>query len=356
MQFHSLTVSEIRRETAQAVSVLLDVPPALAALFAFAPGQYLTFCAQIDGEEVRRTYSLCVPPSSGEVRVAVKEIAGGVFSHYVNQVLRIGDVLQVAPPLGRFTWDFKAHVGGRYVAFAGGSGITPILSVIATALESAPDCRFTLAYGNRDVGSIIFLEALAALKDRFLDRLHILHVLDADETEFALFNGRLDRAKCEEILALVGEPAGLTAAFICGPGPMMDGAEAALLAQGLAPERVLIERFTAGAPSQAAAAAQSMAAQQAEGHELIVVLDGRRRGIRFEAGKGSILENALAAGIAAPFSCKGGVCGTCRARVIAGEARMVNNYALTAEEIAQGYVLTCQAVPIGEGVVVEYEG
>lgn len=356
MHFHPLTIAEIRRETAQAVSVLLDVPPQLAGEFRFAPGQYLTFAAQIGGEEVRRTYSLCVAPSAGEVRVAVKEIPGGVFSSFVNQGLRAGDVLQVAPPIGRFTWDFSAHSQGRYLAFAGGSGITPIMSLIQTALESAPDCRFTLAYGNRDVASIIFMERLAALKDRYLDRLQVLHVLDSENTEFALLNGRLDRAKCEEILAVFGDAAGLTAAFICGPGPMMDGAEAALLAQAVAPERILIERFTAGQPSMAAAAAAVGLEQQAEGTEMVIVLEGRRRAIRFAAAKGSVLESALAAGMDAPFACKGGVCGTCRGRVIAGTAQMKQNFALTEDEVARGYVLTCQAVPIGEGVVVEYEG
>ncbi len=356
MQFHSLTIAEIRRETAEAVSLLLDMPPALAGQFHFAAGQYLTFCAQIGGEEVRRTYSLCVAPSAGEWRVAVKEITGGVFSRFVNRELRVGDVLQVAPPIGRFTWDFQAVPAGRYLAFAGGSGITPILSLISTALEKAPDCRFTLAYGNRDARSIMFLETLAALKDRYLDRLQVLHILDSEASEFAPFNGRLDRAKCDEILALLGDAAGLSAAFICGPGPMMDAAEAALIGQGLPSERILIERFTAGTPSAGAAAAVQSLAQQAEGTELIIIHEGRRRSLRFEAAKGSVLEHATIAGIAAPYACKGGVCGTCRARVISGRATMVQNYALTAEEVAQGYILTCQAVPIGDGVVVDYEG
>lgn len=356
MQFYPLSILEIRRETAQAVSILLDVPAHLAAQFRFLPGQYLTFAAVINGEEIRRTYSLCVPPSLGQVRVAVKEIPGGAFSTFVNQTLRAGDVVQVAPPIGRFTWDFSAQTGGRYLAFAGGSGITPILSLIASALETMPDCRFTLAYGNRDGASIIFLEALAALKDRYLDRFTLFHVLEQEETEFALFNGRLDRAKCEEILALLGDVAGLSAAFICGPGPMMDSAEAALRTQGLAPERILIERFTPGTPSAAAADAAQAQAQSAEGVDMAITLEGRKRLVRYSAAKGSILENALAAGMAAPFACKGGVCATCRARVHAGQVQMKQNFALTPEEVAQGYVLTCQAVPIGGGVTLEYEG
>lgn len=356
MQFYPLSIAEIRRETAQAVSILLDVPAHLAAQFRFLPGQYLTFAAMINGQEIRRTYSLCVPPSLGQVRVAVKEISGGAFSTFVNQTLRAGDVLQVAPPIGRFTWDFAAQTAGRYLAFAGGSGITPILSLIASALETMPDCRFTLAYGNRDGASIIFLEALAALKDRYLDRFEVLHILEHEETEFALFNGRLDRAKCEEILALLGDAAGLSAAFICGPGPMMDAAEAALRGRGLAPERILIERFTAGAPSSGAAHAVTALEQSAEGVDMAITLEGRKRLVRYAAATGSILENALAAGIPAPFACKGGVCATCRARVLSGQVQMKQNYALTPEEVAQGYVLTCQAVPVGDGVALEYEG
>jgi len=356
MRFHELTVAEIRRETPQAVSVLFAVPEALAEEFRFQAGQYLVIAAEIAGEEVIRNYSVCAPPSAGELRVAVKEIAGGAFSTFVNRRLRAGEALKVAAPMGRFTWAFDPARAGRYLAFAGGSGVTPILSLIATALESEPRSRFTLVYGNRDAASIMFLETLAALKDRFLDRLHILHVLEDEEEEIALFNGRLDQAKCAELLDGPVSLEGLTAAFICGPGPMMDAVEAVLKGRGVAPGAILIERFTAGTPSAAAAAAAQALTEQAKGLEFVVVMDGRRRRIAFDADKGSILDSARAAGMPAPYACKGGVCATCRARVIAGSATMKQNYALTEEEVAKGYILTCQAVPDAPGVVVDYDG
>lgn len=356
MRFHELTVAEVRRETPQAVSIQFAVPAALAEEFRFQPGQYLVLAAEIAGEDVIRNYSVCVPPSAGELRVAVKEIAGGAFSTFVNRRLRAGDRLKVAPPMGRFTWSFDPAGAGRYIAFAGGSGVTPILSLIATALESEPHSRFALAYGNRDAASIMFLETLAALKDRFLDRLQIVHVLEEEEEEIVLFNGRLDGAKCAELFDGPVSLAGLTAAFICGPGPMMDAVEIALKERGVAPEQILIERFTAGAPSAAAAAAAQALTEKAKGLEFTVVMEGRRRRIAFDAEKGSILDSARAAGLPAPYACKGGVCATCRARVTAGSATMKQNYALTGEEVAKGYILTCQAVPDAAGVVVEYDG
>lgn len=360
MRFHELTVAEVRRETPEAVSIRFAVPAQLQETFRFQAGQYLALAAELAGEEVIRNYSVCAPPSAGELRVAVKEIAGGAFSSFVNRTLKAGDRLKVATPMGRFTWAFDPARAGRYLAFAGGSGITPILSLIATALETEPNSRVTLAYGNRNAGAIIFLEALAALKDRFLDRLQVLHILEEEEGEIALYNGRLDQAKCEELFARLIPPTpladDLTAAFICGPGPMMEAVEAALQAQGVAAEKILIERFTAGAPSAAAAAAARAIAQQADGLELTVVMDGRRRRIAFDAEKGSILDSARAAGLAAPFACKGGVCATCRARVLQGEVVMKQNFALTAEEVAKGYVLTCQAAPKTPGVVIDYDG
>lgn len=356
MRFHELKVAEIRRETPEAVSVRFAVPMELEELFRFRAGQYLGVAAEIAGDEVIRTYSLCAPPSAGEVRIAVKEIAGGAFSSFVNRQLREGDRLRVAPPTGRFTWDFDPHRAGRYLAFAGGSGITPIVALIAAALEAEPQSQFALVYGNRNASSIIFLETLAALKDRYLDRFRVLHILEEEEEEIALFNGRLDQAKCADLFDQVIVLAGLTAAFICGPGPMMDAVEAALQARGVPDAKILIERFTAGTPSAAAAAAAQTLTEQAKGLELTVVMEGRRRRIAFDAEKGSILDSARAVGLPAPFACKGGVCATCRARVLEGVVAMKQNYALTADEVAKGYILTCQAVPQGEGVVVDYDG
>jgi ring-1,2-phenylacetyl-CoA epoxidase subunit PaaE len=258
-------------------------------------------------------------------------------------------------PHGSFTWDFTAAADNHYVAFAGGSGITPILSLMRAALLTEPKSRFTLLYGNRDSQSVIFLEELARLKNSFMDRLEIHHFLAEEASEIDLFNGMLDRPKCDEVLTELIDPAGAAAFFICGPGPMMDAAEAALHARGVAHDRILIERFTAGRPDAAVAAQIQALQQEAAGQQILVTLDGRKRRIAFDAEAGNILDSARLAGLPAPFACKAGVCATCRARIVSGEVEMAARYGLTDEEVAAGYVLTCQSVPKGEGVEVDYD-
>ncbi|MFV3126748.1 2Fe-2S iron-sulfur cluster-binding protein [Niveispirillum sp. KHB5.9] len=355
--FHPLTIAEIRRETADAISIRFDVPDALKPVFAFKPGQHLTLRADLDGQDVRRNYSLCVAPQEGELRVAIKRVAGGLFSSFANQGLAPGMVMQVMAPHGAFTWAFDADASNHYVGFAGGSGITPVLSLLKSALLAEPNSRFTLLYGNRDSASIIFLEELAALKDRFMQRLSILHFLEDEEEEVALFNGRLDRAKCAELLERRVIPAAdIAAFFICGPGPMMDAVEHSLLESGVARDKVLLERFTIDRPDAAQAAASAARAEAAAGAKVVLVLDGRRRSISFDPALGNILENARAAGLPAPYACKAGVCATCRAKLVSGTVEMGANYGLTAAEVAAGYILTCQSVPVGTDVVVDYDG
>ena len=352
--FHTLTVAEVVPETDEARSIRFAVPPEMAELYRFRAGQHLTLRTVIDGEEVRRNYSLCTAPADGELMVTVKQIAGGIFSNWVARDLKAGDAIDVMPPHGSFTVDFDPTHARRYVGFAGGSGITPIMSLIRTALSTEPNSRFTLFYGNRDAGSIIFLEQLAALKDRYLGRFELFHFLAEEEGDIDLFNGMLDRATCDAAIAnLVPEPNSATAWFICGPGPMMDAAEAALMDRGIAHDRIHIERFTAGRPSAALAAEMAQLQQEAAGLSMTVTLDGRTRKVPF--AEGNILDSARAAGLPAPFACKAGVCATCRARVTAGEVSMAARYGLTDEEIAAGYVLTCQSVPKGEGVAVDYD-
>ena len=351
--FHALTVAEIVPETDEARSIRFAVPPELADAFRFKAGQHLTLRATIGGEEVRRNYSLCTAPHEGELMVTVKQIAGGAFSNWVTRELQAGDVLDVMTPVGSFTVPFGG-AARRYVAFAGGSGITPILSLIRTALAEEPASRFTLFYGNRDSSSVIFLDALADLKDRHLGRLELYHFLSDEEGDVPLFNGMLDRTTCDAAIdALVGEPGEVDAWFICGPGPMMDSAEAALLDHGVTRERVHIERFTAGRPSAALAAELAELQTQASGLVMSVTIDGRTRRVTFDGG--NILDSARDAGLPAPFACKAGVCATCRARVTSGEVRMGVHYGLSEEEVAAGYVLTCQSVPIGDGVAVDYD-
>jgi len=352
--FHGLRVAEIVRETEDAYSIRFEVPEALKPAFAFKAGQHLTLRADIGGEDVRRSYSLCVAPHEGETKVTVKRIAGGAFSNWVATQLRTGDMVDVMSPVGSFTTEFDSGKARRYVGFAGGSGITPIVSLIRTALSVEAQSRFTLFYGNRDASSVIFLDALADLKDRHMGRFELYHFLSDEDGDVDLFNGMLDRATCDAAIeALVDAPLEVSAWFICGPGPMMDAAEAALVERGIAADRINIERFTAGRPS-AAVAAQMIALQQdAAGLMLSVTLDGRTRRIAFDGA--NILDSARDAGMAAPFACKAGVCATCRARVIGGKVEMAARYGLSDEEIAAGYVLTCQSVPVGEGVAVDYD-
>jgi ring-1,2-phenylacetyl-CoA epoxidase subunit PaaE len=354
--FHSLKIAEIRRETPDAVSLRFDLPAELAETFAFRAGQHLTVRAEIGGEEVRRNYSVCVAPHEGELRIAIKQIAGGVFSGWANGGLEAGAALDVMAPHGAFTWKFDPDARRRYVAFAGGSGITPILSLLKTALWTEPKSRFTLLYGNRSAAQVMFLEELAGLKNRFMDRLEVFHFLEEEDEDAEILNGRLDADKVEAVLEALVRTDEADAFFVCGPGPMMEAVEAGLKARGIPPEHILIERFITGPLSAAQAAAARRLETQAKGRQVTVILDGRRARIAFDADKGSILESARAAGIAAPFACKGGVCATCRAKVVAGKVEMKANYALTSAELDQGYILTCQAVPVGDGVILDYDG
>ncbi len=352
--FHALKVAEIIAETDEANSLRFDVPPELADAFRFKAGQHLTLRTDIAGEEVRRNYSLCVAPDEGMLKVTVKRIAGGAFSNWVADQLRPGDTVDVMTPHGSFTTEFDAAAARRYVAFAGGSGITPVISLIRTALKAEPDSRFTLFYGNRDSNSVIFLEALAALKNRYMGRFELYHFLAEEEQDIELFNGMLSRERLEEAIgALVPDAAQVEGWFICGPGPMMDAAEGALLDRNVPKERIHIERFTADRPPQAVAQEMAQLQTQAEGVTVAVTLDGRTRRVPFTAG--NILDSARAAGLPAPFACKAGVCATCRAKVTKGKVEMAARYGLTDEEVAEGYVLTCQSVPLGDGVAVDYD-
>jgi ring-1,2-phenylacetyl-CoA epoxidase subunit PaaE len=355
VNFHSLTVAEVIDETADAKSIRFDLPEALRPAFAFKPGQHLTLRAEIGGEEVRRNYSLCVAPEEGQLKVTVKRIAGGRFSNWIADNVGPGDTLDVMEPHGSFTWDFDPAAANHYVGFAGGSGITPVISLLKTALLREPGSRFTLFYGNRDSQSVIFLEELARLKNRYMGRLEVHHFLAEEMEDIELFNGMLDRAKCGEILTSLIDPREVAAFFICGPGPMMDAAEAALCDSSIPSEKIHLERFTADRPPEALQAQLEEMSRAAEGQTLLVTLDGRKRRVPFSAEAGNILDSARLAGLPAPFACKAGVCATCRARVLAGAVEMAARYGLTDEEVAAGYILTCQSVPKGEGVEVDYD-
>jgi len=352
--FHALKVAEIVPETAEANSIRFEIPPELRDEFAFKAGQHLTLRATIDGEEVRRNYSLCTAPADDDWMVTVKRIGGGLFSNWVGDQLKAGDTVEVMVPHGSFTTDFAAAKSRHLVGIAGGSGITPVVSLIKTLLREEPKSRFTLLYGNRDSSSVIFLETLAGLKDKHLGRFEIYHFLDQEEQDIELFNGMLNRERLEEaIAALVPDAAEVDGWFICGPGPMMDAAEGALLDRNVPKDRIHIERFTADRPPEAVAQEIAQLQTQAEGVSVAVTLDGRTRRVPFTAG--NILDSARASGLPAPFACKAGVCATCRAKVTKGKVEMAARYGLTDEEVADGYVLTCQSVPVGDGVAVDYD-
>jgi ring-1,2-phenylacetyl-CoA epoxidase subunit PaaE len=353
--FHPLTIGEVRRETSDAVSIRFDVPPDLADLYRFEAGQYLTQRMDLGGEELRRNYSVCVSPDDRELRIAVKEVAGGLFSRHANTELKAGHVIDVMPPMGRFTAPIRPEASHRYVGVAGGSGITPMMSLITTVLKTEPASRFVLLYGNRSTNTVIFLEALAALKNRYLDRLEVYHFLEDEAEEIELFNGRLDREKCDEVFDHLVDVPSTDGFFICGPGPMMDAAEASLLAKGVAPDKIKIERFTTDALSGERLVRAEALQQKAQGLTMSVELDGRRAKVSFDAEKGNILDSVRAAGLPAPFACKGGVCATCRAKVIEGSVEMKANYGLSEEEVADGYVLTCQSVPTSETLTLSYD-
>lgn len=352
--FYPLRVAEIVPETAEANSIRFDVPPELRETFRFKAGQHLTLKAEIGGEEVRRNYSLCTAPQEQDWMVTVKRIAGGLFSNWVGDQLKAGDVLDVMPPHGSFTTDFDPKAKRRYVGIAGGSGITPVMSLIRTVLKTEPKSRFTLFYGNRDSASIIFLDELAELKDRYLERFELYHFLGEEEGDLPLFNGMLDRGRCDQAIEhLIPDPSEVDGWFICGPGPMMDCAEASLLERGIGRDRIHIERFTADRPPESLAREMAELQTRVSGVTMSVKLDGRTRRVPFS--EENILDSARAAGLPAPFACKAGVCATCRAKLSSGKVEMASRYGLTDEEIEAGYILTCQSVPATEDVAVDYD-
>lgn len=350
-KFHPLKIAELRRETADAVSLRFEVPAALAEDYRFVQGQHLTLKARVGDEELRRSYSICAGVNDGELRVAIKKVAGGRFSTWANGGIQVGDVLEVMTPEGRFHTPLDPAQARHYVAFAAGSGITPILSLIKTTLAAEPQSRFTLVYGNRRQASVMFAEALEDLKNRYLARFTLYNLFSREEQEVPLFNGRLDAAKVAAFMDTLLPADTIDEAFICGPGAMIDEVEAALLGAGLSAQHIHLERF--GVPD--AAPAHHVEAGDAPQATIVVVADGLRREMEFHASDPSILDVALRAGMDLPYSCKGGVCCTCRAKVVEGKVRMDKNYTLEQPDVDAGYVLTCQAHPLTERVVISFD-
>lgn len=353
--FHPLRVRAIEPDTTEAMVVTFDVPPELRDTFAFTQGQYLTLRHTVDGQDLRRSYSICAGVDDALLRVGVRKVAGGVFSNWINRQLKVGDTLQVMAPQGKFNVPIDPAARRHYVAIAGGSGITPILSIMKTVLTREPASRFTLLYANRSVASTMFKEALEDLKNRHLTRLALHHVFSEEHVDQPLARGLMNREKVGEFLRTLVPPATIDHVFICGPYQMNDEAEAALRAAGVPEERIHIERFGI-APGQHAGAVQHQSApEDADGARITLIRDGVSRDIVFQKDQPSILDCATASGLEMPYSCTSGVCGTCRAKVIEGQVRMERNFALDKNEVAQGFVLTCQAHPTTDKVVLSFD-
>jgi ring-1,2-phenylacetyl-CoA epoxidase subunit PaaE len=352
-RFHRLAVNDLRRETADAVSMTFVIPQDLAGDYSFLPGQYLTLRTTMDGEEVRRSYSICSGPDDGELRIAVKKVDGGAFSSWAADELKHGDELDVMTPTGRFGVAHAPDQARLYVGFAAGSGITPILSIIKGVLAREPQSRFFLFYGNRTADGMLFLEELEELKDRFLQRLSLFHVISGEEQDIPILHGRLDGDKVRVLLRSLVPAASVDHVFICGPMGMSEDIEVTCRAIGIADEKIHVERFVSefggkprpkkviepGTPPKAVAS---------------LIIDGKRREVPVAEGE-AILDAALRAGMDLPFACKGGMCSTCRAKLVEGEAQMEVNYSLEPWELKAGFILTCQARPCSEKVVVDYD-
>jgi ring-1,2-phenylacetyl-CoA epoxidase subunit PaaE len=361
-QFHALPIAAVRRETADALSFALAVPEELAGTYRYQPGQHLVVRAMLHGEEVRRSYSISSDPSDGELWITVKLIDGGLFSSHAHANLAAGDWVEVMPPAGRFVTPEDRVDGRTYLAIAAGSGITPVMGLMRHILAREPSSRFTLIYGNRAVDSIIFREALDDLKDCYLDRLSVLHVLSRDiEADVPLLAGRIDADKIRKLLPLVAPPRDIDHVYLCGPGSLITDARKALLDAGVARERIHFEYFHAGPesteqrrPVQHATKVESRPAANATGAEVVAVLDGARHTFRVREGQ-LVVDAALAAGLRVPYSCKGGMCCTCRAKLVEGKLEMLRNFSLESWEVDAGFVLTCQAQPRSSRVVLDYD-
>ena len=356
--FHAVAVAEVKRETPEAISVTFAIPEHLREAFRFQPGQHLTLRVMFDGEETRRNYSICSGPSD-PLRIAIKRVTGGRFSLWANATLKAGAAIDIMPPQGRFVLPASDGGARHVVAFAAGAGITPILAMVKQALLHEPGTRVTLVYGNRSPETILFREELEDLKDRHLGRFNLVHVLSRnEESSTPLLEGRITGEKIKALSARLFKPDDVAHVFLCGPGSMIKETRNALLDVGFAREKVHHEFFAPGGGAlrkpHASLQPPPAIASKAEGSEVVAILDGLRHQFTVPPG-GHVVDAALAAGIRVPYSCKGGMCCTCRARLVEGKAEMTTNYSLETWEIERGFILTCQAVPKSDRLVLDYD-
>lgn len=352
-RFHTLTVTDVHKTIRDAV--VLTLAPEDGD-FEFVQGQYLTFRREFDGEELRRSYSICAGKDDGNLQVGVKRVDGGAFSTWVNENITVGDQLEAMQPMGSFHAGGDTSGGKSYLAFAGGSGITPVLSILKTVLTREPTSEFTLVYANRGVSSVMFREELEDLKNLYLNRLTIIHILETDSQDIDLFTGRVDEYKCALLFKHWIDIKSVDMTYICGPEPMMLTISKSLKDHGLKDDQIKFELFASGQPGRAKRKAQSVDAGIHTGTtQATIIMDGSTRSFTMPKDGETLLEAAIKNDIDAPFSCRAGVCSTCRAKLVEGEVEMVANHALEDYEVEQGYILTCQCYPMSEKIVVDYD-
>ena len=351
-RFHDLTVTDVHKTIRDAVVVTLK--PVNGGDFEFTQGQYLTFRHDFDGTEVRRSYSICAGLDDGLLQVGIKKVDGGAFSTWANENLKPGDVVQAMSPMGNFFTPLDPSQGKNYLGFAGGSGITPVLSILKTVLAREPNSTFTLVYANRGVNTIMFREELEDLKNRYMGRLTLIHILESDAQEIDLFTGRVDREKCAALFEHWIDIGSVDTAFICGPEPMMHAISDSLRSHGLRDDQIKFELFKSGQPGRLKRKAAAQGAVAAKATQASVIMDGTARTFTMDRDQ-SVLEAALEHAMDAPFACKAGVCSTCRCKLIEGEVEMIANHALEDYEVAQGFILSCQSYPLTDKIVVDYD-
>lgn len=350
-QFHPLLVTDIHHTIRDAV--VLTLKPENPDAFAFTQGQYLTFKQDFDGTELRRNYSICAGLDDGELKVGIKRVDGGAFSTYANTELKVGDTLHAMPPQGKFFTAIEPEVAKNYLGFAGGSGITPVLSILKTVLKREPNSTFTLVYANRAVNTIMFREELEDLKNHYMGRLTIIHILESGQ-DMELFEGRVDQAKCDALFKHWIQIDNIDTAFICGPEPMMLAIAEALKTNGLGDDQIKFELFSESQQGRLAKQEMAKRSEGQSGTDVTVIIDGARRSFTMKKGQ-SVLEAALENGQEAPFACKAGVCSTCMGKVLDGEVEMLSNHALEDYEVERGYVLTCQSYPLSDTLTIDYD-
>lgn len=353
-KFHSVQIQDIYKVTKDCSVITFQIPDDLVSEFQYKQGQHLTLKTIFEGEDIRRSYSLCSSPIENKWQVAVKKISGGLFSTFINETLQKGDFLDIMPPSGKFSVEVNPTKAKNYIVFAAGSGITPILSIIKTHLALEPNSTFKLFYLNRSVKSIIFKEEIEQLKNKYFNRFEIFHFLTKEQRFSELFNGRFTKEKIQTLTEKIIDIPTVDECFICGPEDMIFLLRDELMAAGLDKDKIHYELFTSGITEADKIRIKKIVEQKAEGTDVTIIDGGKEFHFVMDEAYDNILDGALAAGADLPFACKGGVCSTCKCKVIEGEVEMKVNYALDAHEVAKGLVLSCQAVPTTDKVVVDF--